>query len=203
MPIFPSESSQTRKRAYTRTPTRFSEMNFSVGAWLPATVVVTVVVVVLVPTRSDGPEAAVVWPFDVCAVTSARMRLPVSAERTPYDLPVAPATFRQPVPSLAHRCHWYVNDDALGLQAPFVTVSVLPGMVLPEIAGLTVLVGPFAEPMTSVGSDVADAEPSAFFAVTTTRIVWWTDVDVSVYVWLVAPTMSPHAVPSVAQRRHW
>ena len=101
----------------------------------------------------------------------------------PYVRPVAPETFTH-VPSAWHRCHWYWNELALGLHAPFVTVSVPPGVVLAGQGGPTVFDGPFAEPMTPVGPDVAEAEPSAFFAVTTTRIVWCTAVEVRVYVLL-------------------
>ena len=64
-------------------------------------------------------------------------------------------------------------------------------------------VGPFAEPITSVGADVADALPSAFVAVTTTRNAWPTSPDVGVYVLVVPAVMSPQPEPSEAQRCHW
>jgi hypothetical protein len=81
----PRRSSQTRKRAKTRTPTRFSEMNTIVGALLPGSVVVveTVVVPPAPATTPDGLDIAVACPAEVCAVTSARIRWPTSAERTP------------------------------------------------------------------------------------------------------------------------
>ena len=66
--IRPVWSSQTRKRAKTRTPLRFSEMKRSDGALLPGVVVVVVVVVVFVTvvvvevTVPEAFEVAVVWP---------------------------------------------------------------------------------------------------------------------------------------------
>ena len=45
--------------------------------------------------------------------------------------------------------------------------------------------------------------PSVFDAVTSTRSVCASSAATAVYVDFVAPVMSPHAVPSVAQRRHW
>jgi hypothetical protein len=109
----------------------------------------------------------------------------------------------QPVTSVAHRCHWRVYDVGAGVQLPFETVSVSPTTGEPLTAGLTVFVGPFAEPITSVGADVADALPSAFVAVTTMRSAWPTSPDVGVYVLLVPAVMSPQPVPSEAQRCHW
>jgi hypothetical protein len=106
------------------------------------------------------------------------------------------------VASDAHRCHCRVYDDGAGVQLPLDTVSVSPTRVEPLTTGLTVFDGPLFDPMTSVGADVADALPSVFAAVTTTRNVWPTSPDVGVYVLLVPPVMSPQPVPSDAHRCH-
>src|SRR5437762_182803 len=103
-----------------------------------------------------------------------------------------------PVTSVEHRCHCLVNDDGAGVQLPFETRSVSPTTGEPLTAGFTVFVGPVAEPMTSDGADVAEALPSAFMAVTTTRNVWPTSPETGVYVLLVAPLRSPQPVPSDA-----
>src|SRR5690348_12299961 len=100
------------------------------------------------------------------------MRLPTSSERTPYVRPVAPSMFTQLVPSLLHRCHCRVKDEGVGDQLPFETVSVPPMTALPVTVGRTEFVGPFAESTGSVAPEVADAWPSAFVAVTTTRSAW-------------------------------
>src|SRR5579859_3538057 len=110
--------------------------------------------------------------------------------------------FRQSVPVELHRCHCLVNDVGVGVQLPLLTCRASPTIAEPETAGLTVFVGPFVEPTTSVGSDVAEALPSAFDAVTTTRTAWPTSPLTSTYVLLVAPVMSPQPVPSLAHRRH-
>ena len=105
--------------------------------------------------------------------------------------------------SVEHRCHCRVYELGAGVQLPFVTRSVSPTTGEPLTAGFTVFAGPVAEPMTSDGADVADALPSAFVAVTTTRSVWPTSPDAGVYVLVVPAVMSPQAVPSDAQRCHW
>jgi hypothetical protein len=79
--------------------------------------------------------------------------------------------FTQPVSSAAHRCHWREYDDAVGVQLPFDTLKLSPTTADPLNPGLTVLVGPFFEPITSLGTDVAEALPSALAAVTVTRTV--------------------------------
>ncbi len=71
--IFPSVSSQTRKRTYTRRLAHFSERNLSDGALLPCTVV-DVVTVVWPETTAEALDAVVETPEAVRAVTSARSR---------------------------------------------------------------------------------------------------------------------------------
>jgi hypothetical protein len=172
----------------------------------PGTVVVLVVVVVTVVvcelTTSVELETALALPPDVCAVTSARTRWSTSAERTPYVRPVAPAMFKQPVPSGSQRCHWRENEVGAGDQVPLLTDNCSPTRAVPATAGLTEFVGPFFDVMISLGSDGADAFPSAFDAVTATRSVRETSPPVAVYVFSVAPVMSPQPVPSLAQRCH-
>src|SRR5918992_1587092 len=54
---------------------------------------------------------------------------------------------------------------------------------------------------TATGADVAVPLPSTVVAVTTTRTVWLTSSNPSLYVCPVCPSMSEHVPPS--QRRHW
>src|SRR5438874_6488612 len=171
------------------------------GAGVVTTVVVVcvfvVVTVVCVTTLLVLDAAVVCSPAEVCAVTSARSRWPVSSLRTPYVWPVAPLMLTQAVPSAAQRCHCRENVEGVGDHVPFVTDSVPPTTAEPESAGRTEFDGPFFEPTTSVAADVADALPSELIAVTTTRTVWPTSPATSVYVLLVAAVMSPQPVPSL------
>ena len=57
-----------------------------------------------------------------------------------------------------------------------------------------------AAAIAPVGLDAADARPAALEAVTTMRTVLPTSELPSVYVWLVAPEMSPQLVPELLQR---
>ena len=161
-----------------------------------------VTVDVLPTTTADGLDAIVDAPAAVIAVTSARRRWSTSALRTPYVRPVAPAMLRQSPPLVSQRCHRRRNDVGVGVHVPFETVSSSPTRADPETAGRTVFLGPSFESTTSVGSDVAVPFPSVFDAVTSTRSVCASSAATAVYVDFVAPAMSPHAVPSVAQRRH-
>src|SRR5438034_3926812 len=200
----PVRSSQTRKRAKTRTPTRFSDRNTIVGALFPGTVTVVefVVVSVTVPVgiRLVVLETAVAAPPpEVCAVTSARSLWPTAASRTPYVRPVAPAMFTQFAPAVSQRCHWRVNEVGVGLQLPFETVSSPPTIAVPVTVGLTVFVAPLFDATTSLASEGAAVLPSAFTAVTITRTVCPTSPVTSVYVFSVALVRSPHPVPALLQ----
>src|SRR2546423_8841441 len=95
--------------------------------------------------------------------------------------------FRQPVPSASQRCQCRVNDVVAGDQLPLLTVNCSPTTAVPVTAGLTVLLGPFFESTTALGSDAADALPSALVAVTTTLSVCDTSPEVGVWVLSVAP----------------
>src|SRR5581483_4428721 len=111
--------------------------------------------------------------------------------------------FVHPVPSDSQRCHWRPYDAGVGDQLPFDTRSVPPTTALPLTDGRTVFVGPLLPLTASVAPETADARPSAFTAVTTTRSACPTSVDAGVYVFDDAPVMSPHERPSEAQRCHW
>src|SRR6476659_8981645 len=56
---------------------------------------------------------------------------------------------------------------------------------------------------TELGTDVDDAEPSAFLAVTRTRIVLPTSTVLRTYVLSVAPLIDEQLPPFESQRRHW
>jgi malate dehydrogenase (oxaloacetate-decarboxylating) len=111
--------------------------------------------------------------------------------------------FTQLVPSLLHCCHCRENEDGVGDQLPFETVSVWPTTAEPLTDGRTEFVGPFAPLTGSVAAEVADALPSALAAVTVTRRAWPTSALPTEYVCEVAPLMSPHERPSDAHRCHW
>jgi hypothetical protein len=110
--------------------------------------------------------------------------------------------FAHDAPSELHRCHCRENDVGVGDQLPFETRSVSPTTGEPLTAGRTVLAGPFVPAITSLAAEVAGVLPSTFTAVTTTRKVWPTSPATGEYVLLVAPLMSPHALPSDVQRCH-
>ena len=158
---------------------------------------------VLLPTVLELLDETVERPVEVRAVTSARIRWPTSSERTPYVGPLAPATLTQSVPVELQRCHWNPNDVGVGDQVPRKTRSSSPTVAVPLTAGRTEFVGPDFEWTTSVASDVALLLPSVFDAVTSTRSVLPTSPATGEYVCFVAPVMSPHVLPSDAQRRHW
>ena len=67
------------------------------------------------------------------------------------------------------------------VQLPFSAVSCWPAFAVPLIVGLAVFLGGFpAAATTAVGAERAVADPSAFFAVTSTRIVWPASAPTSV-----------------------
>ena len=68
---------------------------------------------------------------------------------------------------------------ALPVQVPVVAVRVCPSVVVPVIAGRTVLAGG-SSVITTVAPVVEDVVPATFVAVTTPRIVEPTSVGVSV-----------------------
>jgi hypothetical protein len=77
-------------------------------------------------------------------------------------------------------------------------VSVWPSRRLPDTVGAAVLAG--GVPVTgAVAAEVADATPSGFVAVTTTRIAAPTSAAISVYVAPVAGRFT-HSAPVASQR---
>ena len=54
-----------------------------------------------------------------------------------------------------------------------------------------------------VAADDAEADPATLVAVTTTRMVLPTSLDVSTYVWLRAPEMLAQLPPEASHRCHW
>jgi hypothetical protein len=72
------------------------------------------------------------------------------------------------------------------------------GQPFAEVGG-----GPGFAFTTAVGTEVAEFEPSAFFAVTRTRIVLATSTVFKTYVLSVAPLIEAQLPPSLSQRRHW
>ena len=147
-------------------------------------------------------EAIVEAPADVIAVTSTRRRWSTSALRTPYVRPVAPAMLRQSSPLVSQRCQRRRNDVRRGRPRPVRDGQLVTDAGRAGHRRTHGVCGPSFESTTSLGSDVAVPFPSAFVAVTTTRACAPRPPAAAVYAAFVAPAMSPHAVPSVAQRRH-
>ena len=109
---------------------------------------------------------------------------------------------------MLHVRHWYVNViGCVPDHVPGFAVSVAPSVGEPEIVGGSTTRGP-AEPWTiAVGFDAAESEPSAFVAVTRTRMRMPTSAFAGRYVVPVAPPMPAQlepsaAPPSVGQRSH-
>src|SRR3954452_19467535 len=105
-------------------------------------------------------------------------------------------------PALSHCCHWYENVGP-SAHTPGSAVSVSPTTGLPEIVGFEVFRGAAFPEITSLGFEIAVAEPSALRAVTCTRTVLPTSASVSLYVVFVWPAMSPQESPSRVHRCHW
>ena len=81
-------------------------------------------------------------------------------------------------------------------------VRVCPTCAVPLIVGGAVFAGADGAACTTVVSALdADAEPTEFAAVTTTRSVAPTSACTGAYDWPVAPEISEQLPPE--QRRHW
>lgn len=168
------------------------EMIRSVGRLFVIGVVGTTIAVAL--------DVAVPERLSVRAVTSTLRRKPRSAMRTPYVLPVAPMTFAQVSVSTSQRCHWKANEVGLPVHVPSVAVSSFPTRASPLIVGRPVFVsGAAFEPTTSVCSERAFIEPSAFTAVTRTRSVLPTSACPTLYV-LPSDASSTQLLPPGLQR---
>jgi hypothetical protein len=92
-------------------------------------------------------------------------------------------------------------------QEPLEPFNVEPWLALPVTVGRVVSEGGVAaegEGATAgVCAEVANLEPDEFVAVTTTRMVLPTSLDMSRYVGLFAPETEAHPEPLGSQRRHW
>src|SRR5688572_20640643 len=100
---------------------------------------------------------------------------------------------------MSHRCHWKANEVGAPLHVPSSAVSSSPTRAVPEIVGRDVFRGAPPPVTRAVASERALAAPSAFTAVTRTRIVWPTSSAASRYVRSVAPRTA--AQPLVLIRR--
>jgi hypothetical protein len=159
------------------------------------------------------PEAALVAvpePPAFDAVTTTRNVLPTSVEVNASDDPVAPATSAHEPPPESQRRHWYAYDVGLFDHEPVDADSVWPCCAVPLMVGRNVFtgattedVGAEAAAITADAALVADAEPPAFDAVTTTRSVLPTSTDVNANEAVVAPAIEAHELPLVSQRCHW
>src|SRR5215210_1427339 len=99
-----------------------------------------------------GCDAAVARPSALMAVTSTLSACPTSPWTGLYVRSVAPAMSPHALPSIAHRCHWYVNDVGLLLHVPFEAVSVDPSPAVPLIVGGAVFAGAaFSRARTAAG----------------------------------------------------
>jgi hypothetical protein len=67
-------------------------------------------------------------------------------------------------------CQWYVYEVGLFVQVPLLEVNVFPCWAVPVIAGAAVFEG-CGGLTVAVLAEVADADPPALAAVTTTSIV--------------------------------
>jgi hypothetical protein len=151
----------------------------------------------LVAATAAHPDQHVFVP-----VTTTRIVLEMSAATSRYVLAVAPTMSTQLAPRLSHRRHWYVYEIAdVPLHVPVAAVNPFPSIVTPLIDGSTEFTG--GSPVTwAVCALVATADPPAFVAVTTTRIVDPISAVTCGYVEAVAPTTSTHAAPELSHRRH-
>jgi hypothetical protein len=105
------------------------------------------------------------------AVTRTRSVRPMSVPPTAYVAAVAPATSTQPAPSASQRSHcrsW--SSGVVPFQAPVVAVRTWRSFATPEMLGAVVLAGASGATTAVVRLD-ADATPSGFVAVTSSRSV--------------------------------
>ena len=123
-------------------------------------------------------ERADAVPSTFAAVLIATIDWPTSAATSVYWAPVAPGIVRQPPPSQRSHERLYAVS-AVASQAKPVAVSVAPCWTAELwMTGTLVLTGGAAA-TAPVGAAVAEPEPEAFAAVTTTVIVKPTSALVS------------------------
>ncbi len=87
------------------------------------------------------------------------------------------------------------------VQEPTLAVSVSPILVMPLMLGSSVFFG--SAPIALVAADVADVDPPPLVAVTITRTVSPTSVEMSPRTASVAPLMLLQASPLALQSCHW
>ena len=89
------------------------------------------------------------------------------------------------------------------VQLPGSAVNTFPSWDVPEIAGGELFTGGAgAAATTAVCAEPAEPEPTVLVALMLTRTVDPTSAELSVYVWVAAPTMSTQLAPALSQRRH-
>ena len=89
------------------------------------------------------------------------------------------------------------------VQLPAAAVNTCPACAVPEIDGGELFTGGAgAAATTAVCAEPAEPEPAVLVALTLTRAVEPTSAELSVYVWVAAPTMSTQLAPALSQRRH-
>ncbi len=116
------------------------------------------------------------------------------------------------VPVAGQRSHWYENAiGVVPVHVPLPARSVLPFASVPVYEGAVVDAGFVAdspEPesvgawITPVGADWSATVPTAFFAVTATRILAPMSAPWTMYDDAVESGIATHAPPSASHRRH-
>jgi hypothetical protein len=120
-------------------------------------------------TIGDSAEMTVRDPTEFRAVTLNRILRFASADVSRYDCPFAPPIEAQFPPSVLQRSQRYENEiGCVPAHSPGSAVTVEPTTIVPRTVGVEVFTGLPAT--TAVGFDATVREPSAFVAVTRTRI---------------------------------
>jgi hypothetical protein len=162
-------------------------------------------------TTCDAELRADAEPPAFDAVTLTRSVEPTSVLLSSYWESLAPPMSEQLPPPLSQRFHWYAYDVGLFDHEPVDDDSAWSCCAVPPITGTAVFTGAATTEVGAAGAAatkpeaelVTVPEPPAFEAVTTTRNVLPTSVDVNVSDDPVAPVTSAHEPPPVSQRRHW
>ena len=120
-------------------------------------------------TTADSPDSTVLEPIELRAVTLKRILWFTSAAASRYVWPFAPEIVTQLPPAVLHWSQRYEYEiGCLPVHDPGSAVTVEPTSIVPRTPGVEVFTG--APTTTAVGLDAAVREPSAFIAVTRTRI---------------------------------
>jgi hypothetical protein len=155
-------------------------------------------------TTAVAAEVPVAEPAELNAVTTTRNVLPTSVDTSRYVIPVGPAT--QLPPLVSQRNHRYSARIGSALfHVPVLELNVCPSCAVPEMIGGDTSDGATADVgcvTTLVCADVADLDCLLLDAVTLTRIVDPTSLEVSRYVWAVAPATDTQLLPAESHRCH-